>query len=205
LGHLQVQSAVQPLMAILGNKQEKSEVRVGAAYALGEIGHASAVSALATVIADHPAPAPKAPEKPAAGAPPPPPAPKDETIAVRTAAARALGRLDPKYAITPLATSVTPAEPNAEVRVAAAYSLGDLAGAAEDELSSDAAVDALMAGLSDEIGDVRIACAYGLGKSSPSESRKSLVQSAIEKAREDKHYWARLAAQDTTRMLRLPE
>jgi len=209
LGQLRYKEAVPPIAAILGKKDEKNEIRVAAAYALGAIGDPGGASALINALAERPAPAPAAPatgnEAPGttAAAPAPPP---DTTIPVRIAAARALGHLGDKAGIDALVTALGEAEPDAEVRVAAAYALGDAASAPNiDESAMSKAINGLLEGLQDKVGDVRIACIYALGKTRPSADLLPRVTEAIQKAKMDEHFWARAAAAEAVRLLRLPD
>lgn len=200
LGQLQVASAVQPVSAILADKAEKKELRAVAANTLGAIGDETAVAALTAALAERPAPAPEAPE--GAEAPKPPP---DETIPVRVAAARALGRLQHVSAIDALVVATSEAEPDPEVRTAAAYALGDVAAQATDDAEAAKAVQGLLGALKDEVGDVRIAAVYSLGKTSPPPALETAVAAAVRDAEQDDHYWARQGAERTVELLRLPE
>ncbi|MCE5236866.1 HEAT repeat domain-containing protein, partial [bacterium] len=135
-------------------------------------------------------------------APAPPP---DTTIPLRIAVARALGALRDPAAIEALVVATSDAEPDPEVRVAAAMALGDVASAAEDEEAASKAVTGLLAALNDEVGDVRVACIHALGQTSPPEDMKATVAAAVNKAKDDDDYWARKAADKTAELLRLPE
>lgn len=214
---------VQSVGAILTKADEKNEVRVAAAYALGSLGQRGGVTPLVTVLGDRPKPVPPTPAPPpapvapatppAAGAKPPappaapaaPPPPPDTTIPVRAAAARALGRIADPYAIDALVTAVSEAEPDPEVRVAAGYALGDVGAAAVVDEAAIRAVNGLIEGLKDKNADVRTACAYALGKTRLPKSMESTVAAAISKTKTDDDYWARLAAARSADMLRLPE
>lgn len=161
-----------------------------------------------------PAPAPKVAEaaKPAAPAVPapaakpaaPPPPPPDTTISLRLAAAQALGKLGAPEGAAALAETLKPeVEPNAEVRVAAAYALGDLAAVLNDQPSGRTAASGLLQGLTDKVGDVRIASAYAIGKVTLPGDMEPAVKAALKSASEDKHYWTRLAVQQSHGELKL--
>lgn len=210
LGQLRVKSAVPVLNGVLSNKEEKSEMRVAAAYGLGAIGDPGAVTVLIAALGERPkpeepaapaaAPAAPAPAAPAAPAPPP-----DTTLPVRIAAARALGLLRESSAVDALVVATSEAEPSAEVRLAAANALGDVAAAAEDMDAVRAAIRGLLPGLEDESGDVRVACVYSLGKTSPPEDMKQAVATVVNKARDNPGYWTRRAAERSALVLRLPD
>lgn len=199
-GQLRLDSAVQPVSAILADKEEKKEMRAAAATTLGAIGNETAVTALTAALAERPAPAPEVPEGVEAPEPPP-----DETIPVRLAATRALGRLQNASSIDALVLAAGKAEPDPEVRVAAAYALGDVAARATDETAATKAVQGLLDALEDEVGDVRIAAVYSLGKTSPPEALETAVSAAVRDAEQDDHYWTRQGAERTVELLRLPE
>jgi HEAT repeat protein len=225
LGQLRVPAAEPVLSGVLSNKEEKNEMRIAAAYGLGELGLPASVTVLTAALNERPQPVPPTPPAPVApaaapapaaagaepaapAAAPPAPAPEpapDTTIPVRIAAARALGRLGQSGAVNALAAAVSDVEPDAEVRVAAAYALGDVAAAAEDLETVRSAVRGLLAGVEDENGDVRVACVYALGKSSPPEDIRQEVALVVNKAKDDPGYWTRQAAAQSALLLRLPE
>lgn len=122
------------------------------------------------------------------------------------AAAKALGMMRNPAGLDALAKTLEPkVEPDVEVRVATAYALGDVAAQTGDEAQVTTAVTALLEGLKDAVGDVRIASVYSLGKLRVPETMKSAVAAAVETAQSDKHYWARMAAANTAKSLGLPE
>ncbi|MEI6503489.1 MAG: HEAT repeat domain-containing protein, partial [Armatimonadota bacterium] len=96
-------------------------------------------------------------------------------------------------------------EPSPEVRTAAAYALGDLGAAAAEEAQQRLIAQALADGLEDKAGDVRIACAYSLGKVTLPTDMEAQMSAALKKAYDDKHYWARLAAQTSHTQLKLAD
>lgn len=210
LGQLRVASADAEIAKVLVDAEQKPEVRASAAYALGMIGTPSAVDALTKILGDRPAPVPAeaagAPVVPAA----PPPSP-DTTLNVRLAAALALRQLKAPGGAAALAETLKPdVEPSPEVRVAAAYALGDVSSVLTEESQIQTALTGLMEGLKDTVGDVRIASAYALGRASlpvgpAGTALAAEVNTALKSAQEDKHYWARLAATESRSALKLSE
>jgi HEAT repeat protein len=199
LGQLRVVSADAAISQVLLDTAQKPEVRASAAYALGMIATRPAVEALVKVMAERPAPvvAPPAGAAPVPGAPAPAP---DTALTVRLAAATALAQTKAAAGADVLAQALRPSvEPSPEVRVAAAYALGDVGSALNDEAQMRVAITGLLDGLKDAVGDVRIASAHSLGRvelpaGAAGVALSSEVKTALEQAREDKHYWARLAA-----------
>lgn len=203
LGKLRVAEAIAPAGAILGDTKEKPEVRSAAAYCLGMIGGDQVVGLLTPPLADHPKPLPPAPP-PVPGAPLAPPLPPDTTINLRVAIATALGTAKLVGGTEALVTAVREdTEPSPEVRAAAAYALGDLGAAAAEEAQQRLIAQALADGLADKGGDVRIACAYALGKVTLPTDLEDQMSAALKKAYDDKHYWARLAAEKSHSQLKL--
>jgi HEAT repeat protein len=196
----------------LADEKEDVKVRAVAALALGMVGGAADVGPLAKVLADHPPAPPPAPVTPPVTAavpatpakPAPPPPPPDKTVDLRKAAATALGHSGQPTAVPALVASLKDAaEPNTEVRVAAAYALGDAAAAARDERQSEEAIEGLLGALRDKCGDVRVASAYALRRVTVPEGRKTAVAAGLSKAKDDSHYWVRKAATQSMLALQL--
>ena len=222
LGELKAAAAEPAITALLNDGEEKPAIRIAAVQALGMMGTDTAAAALAGALGARPGeesaaaapaearPAPAAPSTgaPAAAAPAaaaPAPAVVDAPT-VRLAAAKALGMMRNPAGLDALAKTLEPkVEADVEVRVAAAYALGDVVARAEGEVAVTKGVNALLEGLKDDIGDVRIASVYSLGKVRVPETMKSTVAGAVDTAQSDKHYWARLAAAQTARSLGLPK
>lgn len=205
LGQLRLASAQPAVAGVLADATQKPEVRASAAYALGMMGLPESAGALAKALADRPQPVPPVPPSPvppAAAVPPPP----DTTLSTRLAAALALGQLRAVDGVAPLAETLKPdVEPSPEVRVAAAYALGDVAANVMEDDKSRAAAEGLLTGLADKVGDVRVASAYALGKVALPTDMEAQTNTALKAAYEDKHYWARLAAQDSHSRLKLAD
>lgn len=223
LGALRQADAGPALAAVLVDDKEDSKVRCTAAQALGKIGGDASVEPLAKMLATRPAPVPPAPPAPAAApaapaapgakpaaapaaAPAPPPPPPDTTVEIRKAAASALGHVGSGKAVAALAEALKEAlEPNTEVRVAVAYALMDASAQAHSEDEARPAVEALVSGLTDKCGDVRIASAYALRKATVPTSMQDEVGRAVKAAREDSHFWVRLAAQQAGASLKVSD
>lgn len=199
LGQLRATAAEAEIAKVLLDAAQKPEVRASAAYALGMIATTPAVEALVKVMAERPAPVAAAEAGAAADPAAPAPAP-DTALPVRLAAASALAQTKAAASADVLAQALRPSvEPSPEVRVAAAYALGDVGSMLTDEEQIRVAVTGLLDGLKDAVGDVRIASAHSLGRvdlpaGAAGVALANEVKSALEQAREDKHYWARLAA-----------
>lgn len=205
LGKLRVADAAAPAGAILADTKEKPDVRSAAAYCLGMIGGEAVAKLLTPALADHPKPLPP-PPPPVPGAPVAPPPPPDTTISLRVAIASALGEAKLVGGTEALSAAVREdTEPSPEVRTAAAYALGDLGAAAAEEAQQRLIAQALADGLGDKAGDVRIACAYSLGKVTLPTDMEAQMGAALKKACDDKHYWARLAAQTSHTQLKLAD
>jgi len=210
LGRLHATEATSAIDALLANNDEKLFVRIKAADALGVLGakDAKVVTTMAGILADHPPVPPPAPEgdaaKKAAPAPATPPPPPDKTNKLRVAVARALGMIGSESAIEPMRNAAdSGVEPDAEVRVAAAYGLGDLAHAVPPE-KSQGVVDGLLTALEDKNGDVRIAAAHSLANVKPDAAGRSQVELALQKAVDDDHYWVRRAARRALDRMGIP-
>jgi len=89
-------------------------------------------------------------------------------------------------------------EPNANVRRAACYALGDLVALQPDEAVMARGVDVLVAALQDESSEVRIAAAHTLNIIDVPASRLQTVEDALAEALNDDHYWVRQAAMEAT-------
>jgi HEAT repeat protein len=199
LGRMAYEPAAAQISAILGNKTESPEIRVSAAYALGMIGGAGCVEPLAQVLAEVPPP----PPGDDAEAEPPPP---DTALNVRLAAARALGQSRQGAAAEALGNTLKPeAEPSPEVRLAAAYALGDVGGSGAEHASRETAVRGLLNGAQDESGDVRVASLHSLGRLTVPEVLQAQVGQVVLAALNDDHYWARIAAERTKSLLRITQ
>ena len=201
LGQLGATDAVQPLAALLTSSEEKLYVRIQVANALGLLRakEPTVVKGMADILADHP---PVPPELPPGAKPKPvdpnaPKPPEDKTIKLRGAVARALGMIGDAGGVEAVRDAADSSlEPNAEVRVAAAYALGDLGKALEQETAAvPDVVKALLTALEDKNGDVRIAATVSLGQFNMPESTRAEVEPALKKALEDDHYWVRRGAQ----------
>lgn len=205
LGRMRIADASSTIQGLMADEKEDMLVRRAAAYALGQIGGEENIAPLTKVLANHPPAVPEPPPgvEPDPDAPEPPP---DETLDLRKAAARALGQIAAPSSARALVDSLKgAAEPDAEVRVAVAYALGDVAAQATDETEATTVLDGLLAGLDDKNGDVRIACAYGLRKATVPRTRQSVMAEALRKAKDDSHYWVRQAARETLLALRISE
>ncbi len=95
-------------------------------------------------------------------------------------------------------SSTVDEEPNDEVRQAACYALGDLAKLVSDDEVHSRVIEALLAALDDEVGDVRIAALHSLRILRPPVELRQAVHRALEEARNDDHYWMRYAAEEVT-------
>ena len=133
--------AAQALLPLLADKSEM--VRREAAYALGEVGDASATTALITLLQ------------------------KDKIIEVKGAAAVALGMIGDPSSIETLVKvlQTSPNDDNEFLRRSAARSIGQIAEPAPDKTSVKSAVPLLIKSLqsSKEADDVRRESAYALG------------------------------------------
>lgn len=197
LGRMAYEPAAAQISAILGNMTEATEIRIAAAYALGMIGGTGCVEPLAQVLGEVPPPASDDPE---AEAPP------DTALNVRLAAARALGQSRQGAAAQALAKTLQPNfDPSPEVRLAAAYALGDVGGFGAEHAAREAAVRGLLNGAKDANGDVRVASLHSLGRLNVPEVLQAQVGQVVLTALNDDHYWARLAAERTKSLLRVTE
>ena len=113
LGHSRSRSAVAPLIDRL-KADKKGEVRGAAAVALGQIGDATAASALAAVFV----PTPSRSKKKTKG---------EQDQFVLRSVARALGQLRSRNAVTSLVALVQDEKAESDVRREAAWALGEIA------------------------------------------------------------------------------
>jgi len=180
LGHLGIEDAVGKLGQLVASDQEKLEVRISAARALVLIPDEARVPQLVGALAYQPAVDDEA---------------TDDSWQLRVEAARALGAAGTAEVIEALAQRLTDAvEPDARVRTAIAYALGDAlsqSGSAEDEAIP--ALDALLEAAEDESGDVRVAAIDSLLRVSWPVEQSERVEQVLEQAKSDPHYWVRQA------------
>jgi len=180
LGHLGIEDAVGKLGQLVASDQEKLEVRISAARALTLIPDQAAVPQLAGTLAYQPAVDDEA---------------TDNSWQLRVEAARALGAAATAEAIEALVQRLTDArEPDARVRTAIAYALGDAviqSGSADEGATS--ALDALIEAAEDETGDVRVAAIDSLLRVSWPKGQSDRIEQVLEKAKADPHYWVRQA------------
>lgn len=205
LGRLHVHSAEPAVTAILNNPEEKPGIRSTAVTTLGMFGTETAAGVMAQVLADRPKfvppPPPGTPVDPNAPKPPP-----DTMLPLRLAAAKALGTMRQPAGLEPLALTLAPdTEQDNEVRVAAAYALGDLTAAMNKDEELSTGIRGLLDAANDKLGDVRVAAFYSLGKVSVPETLRTQVAETLKEAGEDKHYWARMAADNSRKSLRFIE
>jgi len=181
LGHLGIEDAAGKVGQLVANDQEKLEVRISAARALALIPDEAAVPQLAGALAYQPAVDEEA---------------TDDSWQLRVEVAWALGAAATTEAIEALAQRLTNArEPDARVRTATAYALGDAvtqSGSAE-EGGAASALDALLEASEDETGDVRVAAIDSLLRVSWPKEQSDRVEQVLEKAKSDPHYWVRQA------------
>jgi len=120
---------------------------------------------------------------------------QDNSWLLRIEAAQALGAIGTAEAIQALSGQLTgDAEPNARVRTAIAYALGDAlteTGSLKEGTAS--ALDALIQAAGDEVGDVRIAAINSLLRVSWPDEDADRVEQILEQAQTDPHYWVRYA------------
>lgn len=146
-----------------------------------------------------PPPKPKAPE------PAGPKPPEDKSWEVRMACAQALGILgDPKSLSVMLDSLDVTKEPQVEVRVAAAYGLGDLARRIQDEATSTVLINGLIKAQEDKVGDVRAAAIHSLSFAFVPKAAQPIIADALNKSLSDDFYWAREAAKETAKALSIP-
>jgi HEAT repeat protein len=204
LGKREVRTSADRIALIAATEWEDLAVRVAALQALRMLRAGEYLDQAMAIAGDRPPP-------------PPPPAESedaeeeeveeytDDTALLRAEAVHAVATLAAAHpdaarradGIEMLVASTNAAEePNADVRRAACYAIGDLAaGVRSDELQRSA-VNALIAAMDDELGDVRIAATHTLRiMSTPAEMRDS-VRRAMNSALNDDHYWVRQVAEE---------
>lgn len=187
--------------------EEKEKALADARKAAEKPRAALAAAAKAAPAGPQPPAAPAAPSKPGTAAEPPP-LPTDTLWELRAAAARALGMAgDDSAAITLTESLDTMKEPNVEVRVAAAYALGDLARRARKRDTQTAIINGLLRVLdkaSDEkVGDVKAAAIWSLQFVSAPTHLEARVEEALKRSAEDDFYWAREAARSSAKALNI--
>ena len=205
-GHLKFAEAEAPLLLLLQEPKADPNLLALACQTVGTVGGKAAVPILSGIIKKHPPAEPKKPkpkelepgEKPPPPPPPPakpePPKPKDLTWQVRVQAARALGAIGEAEGVDALDEAISDtSEPNLNVRVAAAYGLGDLGSSPRGSAGVEKACLALVKGMSDDAGDVRIASAMSLARLYPPSAVEPQVEQAIKDHADDEHLWVREA------------
>ena len=180
LGRLGIEDAVGKLGQLVANDQEKLEVRISAARALVLVPDEATVPQLVGALAYQPAVDDEA---------------TDDSWQLRVEAAQALGAAGTAEVIEALTQRLTDAmEPDARVRTAIAYALGDAlsqSGSAEDRAIP--ALEALIEAAEDESGDVRVAAIDSLLRVSWPGEQSERVEQVLEQAKSDPHYWVRQA------------
>jgi len=182
LGHLYVEDAVGKLGQLVASDQEKLEVRISAARALALVPDKVSVPQLVKALNYQLDGGEEA---------------TDDSGQLRVEAAQALGAVATDGAIQALADRLTEArEPDASVRMAIAYALGDamtISGSAEEEAS--VVLDVLVRAAGDEVGDVRVAAIDSLRRISWPDEQDERVEQVLVEAQADPHYWVRQAAE----------
>jgi hypothetical protein len=207
LGRLRAIEAKATLTDILDDKKSDLDLRCAAALALGRLGDKDAVGSLLAALAQRPPVPPKAKEGEAgAQEPPPPPPPPDETIPLRVAACQALGQIREPTSVNDLSAAADPdVEPSLLVQREAVAALG--------EIGSQDAIPTLLKRLQDvrekpgadkivpdTDGDIRVAAAHALGQ--VGAGTPEVIAALQASATADRHYWVRLAAQESLERLR---
>lgn len=221
-GRLRITEAEGPLVRLLTDTKANPNLLAIACQSLGILHGKTGVPVLAAALKKHPPVEPKkpkekdgglagpekAPEAPKPGekakpaAPATPPKPKDKTWQFRMEAAYALGAIGDPAGVDALAESLRDdKEPKVDVRVAAAYALGDLGSSPRAGAAVERACLALLRGLADEAGDVRIAAAMSLARLYPPAEVMPQVEKALRDHMEDDHYWVRRAVKYTAHQL----
>lgn len=210
LGQLGATDAVRQMTALLASSEEKPYVRIQVANALAllKAKDPATVKAMGDILADHPPVPPEVPPgtKPKPVDPKAPKPPEDKTIKLRGAVARALGMIGDPAGVEAVRDAADKAlEPNVEVRVAAAYALGDLGKAMEQEpTATPSVIKGLVGALEDKNGDVRIAAVFSLGQFQIGETNRPEAEAALQKAVADDHYWVRRGAQRALKRMNVP-
>ena len=134
----------------------------------------------------------------------PPPPPADTTWELRLACARALGLIGDPAAVRGVSEAMDAKhEPHAEVRVAAAYALGDVARRVTDKEESGIIISGFVRALDDEVGDVRAASLHSLGFAVVPKTAEKQVEDALVRGLNDEFYWSREAARETMKRLNI--
>lgn len=194
LGKLAGQQVPLSLAKALKNEQEAGIVRAAAARSLGMLGvdrgGKGGVPMLVKIL-KNPPPVPANDEENETM--------EDPTEQLRIAAAEALGMLPTEEAVEALGEAADhEKEPSLGVRTAAVYSLGEIAMKAGKELSAPA-INNLIAAYDDPMGDVRIASIYAFTKIHlVPEATAEKVKSVVKRARNDRHFWVRAAAENAS-------
>lgn len=222
LGERGVRGAADRIAMLAAADQEPMQVRLAAVRALQKLRTPTHLAEMSRIATDRPPPPPEEPEEgteeATAEAAETEEAAADEEAAeveewsddteqLRVEAVRAIAVLgaqsgsagglgdDPAAAASVVLTeAASPVEHSDTVRKAACYALTDLA---QLELSEDirtVVVRSLLEASDDEIGDVRIAAIHGLKTVSPPVELRDEVARVMEDARDDEHYWVRVAA-----------
>jgi HEAT repeat protein len=215
-GHLNVAEAEGPLLRLIQDPKADPQLLALACQTIGMVGGKAAVPILSEIVKKHPPAEPKKPkvkelepgEKPPPAPPPPavpaPPKPKDKTWQLRVEADRALGAIGEAAGEDALDESIRDdQEPKIDVRVAAAYALGDLGSNPRGAASVEKACLALVKGLSDDAGDVRVASAMSLARLYPPSAVSPQVEQALKDHADDEHYWVREAVKYAARKLNI--
>lgn len=207
-----VRGVADRVAMLAGADEESMEVRLAAIRALQKLRTPTHLAEMARIATDRPPPPPEEPEvdpgeDEAAQTQEPAEEWSDDTVDLRVEAVRAVAVLgaqsgragalgdDPASAASVvLAEASSPTEHNDRVRQTACYALTDLAQMKLSEEVRTAVVRSLLAASDDEIGDVRIAAIHGLKVvQTPIDLREEVAQ-VMEDARNDHHYWVRVAA-----------
>jgi HEAT repeat protein len=128
--------------------------------------------------------------------------PEDKTWQLRMECALALGQIVSPDSAKPVAEAVRDdVEPKADVRVAAAYALGDLGRKLTDQRALETAVNGLIEAMGDEVGDVRVAAATCLAGVYPPKAMRTQVEQVLRDHMDDDHFWVREAVKATAHQL----
>ena len=201
LGKRNVRAAADRIALMAASDEEELEVRTAAVQALRMLRTSTHLLEVVEIAGDRPPPPPEEDDEDAEEY-------VDETALLRQEAVYAVAALYARSpaangdlvpadnAISVLVASTDPStEPNADVRRAACYALGDLAGNVREEEIHRSAVGALLSAMNDEVGDVRIAAGHTLQLVPVPANMRQSVNRAMEAAANDDHYWVRRAAE----------